>query len=147
MAWSYSGDPSDSSKDAIRFIVGDTDTDDPLVSNEEIAYLITLHGSLNRSASETARAIAAKFARNMSRSIGGLQADFAAKHRQYLALADSLLDKDELTPVAPFLSGYKKDDKKARAEDTNRERIFGRKGVMDNPRQASVDGNYEHGYW
>jgi hypothetical protein len=140
MTWSYSGDPSDSSKDAVRFLVGDTNTDDQLVSNEEIDYLIALHGTVNRTASEAARAIAAKFARYMSRSIGGLQADFSAKHRQYLALADSLISKEETAPVAPFISGYKKDAKDLREEDTNRELIFGRKGVMDNDRGAPVDG-------
>jgi hypothetical protein len=33
MTWSYSGDPSSSSTDAVRFLVGDTDTNDQLISN------------------------------------------------------------------------------------------------------------------
>ena len=39
MAWTYSGDPSSSARDAIRFLVGDTDTNDQLVTNEEIAWV------------------------------------------------------------------------------------------------------------
>jgi hypothetical protein len=146
MTWSYTGDPSDSTKDAVRFLVGDTDTNDQLISDEEISYLASEHGSINRTASEAARAIAAKFARNMSRSIGGLQADFAAKYRQYLELADSLLTKEETDPVSPFISGYKKDQKQGREDDTNREKIFGRKGGMDNKRAASVDEAYNRIY-
>lgn len=146
MTWSYSGNPSSSSTDAVRFLVGDTDTNDQLISNEEISYLITEHGSVNRSASEAARAIAAKFARNMNRSIGGLQADFAAKYRQYLELADNLLTKEETDPVGPFLSGYKKDEKQAREDDTNREMIYVRKGFQDNKRAATVDESYNRIY-
>ena len=146
MTWSYSGDPANSTNDAVRFLIGDTDTNDQLISNEEIAYIVTQQGSVNRSASECCRAIAAKFARNMSRSIGALQADFAAKHRQYLAMADSLLTKEETAPVSPFISGYEKDKKQAREDDTNRERIFGRKGVMDNKRAASQDEVYNRIY-
>lgn len=130
----------------IRFLIGDTDTNDQLISNEEIAYIVTQQGSVNRSASECCRAIAAKFARNMSRSIGGLQADFAAKHRQYLAMADNLLTKEETSPVSPFVSGYEIDKKQAREDDTNREKIFGRKGVMDNRRAASQDEVYNRIY-
>lgn len=40
MTWSYSGDPSTSALDEVRFLIQDTDTTDQLLSNEEINYLI-----------------------------------------------------------------------------------------------------------
>lgn len=40
MTWSYSGDPSSSTLDEVRFLIQDTDTTDQLLSNEEINYLI-----------------------------------------------------------------------------------------------------------
>lgn len=40
MTWSYSGDPSSSTLDEVRFLIQDTDTNDQLLSNEEINYLI-----------------------------------------------------------------------------------------------------------
>lgn len=41
MTWSYSGDPSSSSTDAVRFLLGDTDSTNELtVSNEEIGWLL-----------------------------------------------------------------------------------------------------------
>lgn len=132
--------------DVIRLLVGDTDANDQLLSDSEITYFVNLHGTPNRSASEAARAIAAKFARNMSRSIGGLQADFAAKHRQYLALADSLMSKEDAYPVSPFVSGYIKSDKQLRQDDTEREEIFGRKGGMDNLRGTTSDDYYHRAY-
>jgi len=139
MAWTYSGDPSASSLDAVRFTIGDTDTTDQLVNDAEITYFINLHGNINRASSETCRAIAGKFARLMSRSIGGLQADFSAKHTQYLALADSLVEKDEMTPVSPFVSGWSRSGKEGIENNSDREPTFGRKGQHDNPRSYPVD--------
>ena len=41
MSWSYSGDPSSSETDECRFLVGDTDINEPVMQDEEIQYLIT----------------------------------------------------------------------------------------------------------
>jgi len=139
MTWSYSGNPSNSTQDAVRFLVGDTDTNDQLISNEEIAYFVSEFNNARRSASEAARAIAAKYARLMNRSIGGLSADFSAKYRQYLELADSLLSKEEMKPVALFISGYTKSAKEAVELDSDRESTFSRKGIMDNKRSYPSD--------
>ena len=40
MTWTYSGDPSTTSRDAVRYRSGLTDKDDQLVSDEEIAYVL-----------------------------------------------------------------------------------------------------------
>lgn len=44
MTWSYSGDPSSSTLDEIRFLIQDTNTNEQLLSNEEITYLSTEYG-------------------------------------------------------------------------------------------------------
>lgn len=41
MAWSYSGNPGASNLDEVRFLIQDTDTDDQLLSDAEINYLLT----------------------------------------------------------------------------------------------------------
>jgi hypothetical protein len=146
MAWTYSGDPAASTRDSVRFLIGDTDTNDQLLNDAEVAYFITTHGTVNRAASEAARAVAAKFARLMNRSIGALSADFSTKYRQYLELAGDLLLKEETEPVSPFVSGWKKDQKEAYMDDSNREPIFGRKGVHDNDRVYPSDDNYDTSY-
>lgn len=146
MAWTYSGDPSSSQRDSIRFVIGDTDVNDQLLTDAEIDYMIATYGVSRHAASESARAIAAKFARLMNRSIGGLSADFSAKYRQYLELADKLEAGEELVPVGPFVSGWSKSQKEAVDSDTDREPIFGRKGGMDNPRANAVDDFYPYDY-
>jgi hypothetical protein len=127
-------------------LIGDTDTGDQLLSDEEINYMISVHGTLSRAAAESARAIAAKYARNMSRSIGGLSADFAAKYRQYMELAQSLSVNDEVHPVSPFLSGYRRGEKESVELDSDRESTFSRKGVHDNNRVYPSDdyGSYDY---
>jgi len=139
MAWTYSGDPSDSTRDAVRFLIGDTDTTDQLISDEEVDYLVELHGTLSRSASEAARSIAAKFARLMNRSIGGLSADFSQKYQHYMELAESLITNEEAFPVSPFISGYRRGAKETRELDSDRETTFGRKGIHDNERVYPTD--------
>lgn len=132
MTWTYD-DPQTVDRDKVRLLIGDTCEDDQLLADEEIAFFIAEHGSVYRAASEAARAIAALFARNVSRSIGGMQADFSAKFRQYRDLADKLRSMDENNPVAPWLSGASKASKEVYESDTDREKITGRKGITDNP--------------
>jgi hypothetical protein len=141
--WLYTGEPGTRTIDAVRLLIGDTDSTDQLITDNEISYLLTRHGSINRTASEACRAIAAKFARLMNRSIGGLSADFSQKYHQYMELADSLLTKEETEPVSPFTSGWKRSVKEAREADTERETTFGRKGIHDNERVYPAD-DYSH---
>ena len=57
-ACSYSGDPSSSPRDEVRFLIGDTTPDDPLLSDPELDALLLLHPSPLSAASEAARRIA-----------------------------------------------------------------------------------------
>ena len=142
MTWTYDNTVlATSDKDAVRLIIGDTDSTDELLQNEEINYYITKHGSVTRAASESARAVAARYARLMSRSIGGLQADFSAKYRQYLELADNLDRNEQVSPVSPYLAGFLKSQHTTQDENTDRIPIFGRVGVTDTPRY-SADNEY-----
>ncbi len=40
MTWSYSGDPSSNEKDKYRFLIGDTDENDPILKDKEIEYIL-----------------------------------------------------------------------------------------------------------
>lgn len=44
MTWTYSGNPGASLLDEVRFLIQDTNTDDQLLSNEEIEYLLDAYG-------------------------------------------------------------------------------------------------------
>lgn len=70
MTWTYGGDPASSSSDRARFLCGDTDINDQLLSDGEINYLITSKGSPEGAAPHAALAIMAKLAREVNYWLG-----------------------------------------------------------------------------
>lgn len=71
MSWNYSGNPADSQIDELRFIIGDTNSAEPIMQDEELEYLITEYGS-NRNALlyNVFMRAATLFARDIKRSLG-----------------------------------------------------------------------------
>ena len=96
MSFSYSGDPADSNLDAVRFYLQDTNADDPLISDEEIEYLLAswmpLYDSLYYVAAVAAETIAAKFAREVSYTADGVSISGEQLQVKYNELASSLRD-------------------------------------------------------
>ena len=93
MTWSYSGNPASSNRDSVRFLIFDTDTNDQLLSNEEIDYVLTKETNVHMAAAMCAEALAAKFARDIDRSVIGMSANPSRRPEFYLDLADRLRDQ------------------------------------------------------
>ena len=93
MTWSYSGNPASSNRDSVRFLIFDTDTNDQLLSNEEIDYVLTKETKVHMAAAMCAEALAAKFARDIDRSVIGMSANPSRRPEFYLDLADRLRDQ------------------------------------------------------
>ena len=93
MTWTYSGNPADSDRDKVRFLVFDTDTNEQLLSDEEIAWLLTEQTNVYLAAANAAEAIAAKFAKDITRSAVGLSATVGNRAQFYLNLANKLRDQ------------------------------------------------------
>lgn len=94
MSWSYSGNPADSTKDTVRFLIGDVEADDPLLSDEEIAYVISESGgSVYQAAHDACYHIASTFSRMAtSKSVGDLSLSYANRADAYFKLANELLE-------------------------------------------------------
>ena len=90
MTWSYSGDPASSDRDRVRFLIFDTDTNEQLLNNEEIDWLLTEQSNVYMAAANGAEAIAAKFARDINRSVIGISASPGGRAQFYLDLAEKL---------------------------------------------------------
>ena len=91
MGWSYSGNPGDSPRDHVRFLIGDTDVADPLdLSDEEIEFVLGVQTVPIRAAAVCARRIAAKFRRDVSFSMEGTAIQAQQRAEQYDRLADQL---------------------------------------------------------
>lgn len=95
MTWSYSGNPSASDLDKVRFLIGDTDTNNQLLSNEEITFLLTeWNNNAYVAASNAAYSLSAEFSgkSDFSRSVGdlSLSTQYGAQAERYGSLAKRL---------------------------------------------------------
>lgn len=71
MAWTYSGDPKTSKRDEVRFLLGDTDEKSPILSDEEIDFLLEQNGDKAlRAAIAGCNRIIAKYAQLVDYTIG-----------------------------------------------------------------------------
>lgn len=129
MTWTYSGDPATSARDSIRFLVGDTDTNDQLISDEEIAWTneqvagsATATTDLYTAAYRVMVAIASKFSRLANQSMGDMRVDLAQKADNARTQAEQLrqlAQRENLTPV-PYAGGISVADKNVDRADSDR---------------------------
>ena len=121
MTWSYSGDPSSSDRDQVRFLIFDTDTNDQLLSNEEADWLLSQNSNIYMAAASAAEAIAAKFAKDISRSVVGISATPGGRADFYLELAERLRAQVASTNkhAQVFAGGLTVDGKEALDDDSD----------------------------
>jgi len=122
--WSYSGDPAASTKDAVRFLVGDTDDRERLCADEEIAYALSAGGSTQAAAAIVCQSIASRFAREPDTTInapGGVShtIGYSQRARTYQALADRY-QSSTAESAAPYCGGISRSDKELRIDDDDR---------------------------
>jgi hypothetical protein len=109
MTWTYSGDPGSSSRDEVRFLIQDTDTNDQLLSNEEIDYLLTSYGDPYSAAVAAVVSLIGQAARSEeeSKKVGDLSLTRKAGARlaQWEALKRHLeVERFRRTPAAPVVN-------------------------------------------
>jgi hypothetical protein len=93
MTFTYS-DPSDSDLEAVRFRIADTDSDRPLLTDEEIEYELAEAGDDVLLASlGCAEALIAKGSHKVTKKIGQMSINYSDLVGQYTALAASLQSK------------------------------------------------------
>lgn len=82
----YSGNPADSDTDAVRFLIGDTGSS-PDLSDNEIAYELSVRANVKLAASYCAERLAASHSKRVSHSTSGVsgQRNQLVTHYQDLA--------------------------------------------------------------
>lgn len=121
MTFSYSGDPASSNLDAVRFAIGDTDSVDPLLTDEEINYLL-VGSTVNSAALGAVRGLAAKAAREVDRQVGNLRVSASQRAAGFTALAVRLeaLVASGAGDGLPFASGVSYEAKQDIYDDGDR---------------------------
>lgn len=123
MAWSYSEDPSTSTLDAIRFLVGDTDISDPLVQDEEINYAYGLYADVNLASAYVLMALASKFSRVTNVRVGAVSESGSDIAKAFRARAEELDPGGVVTEsgnlALPSFGGRSKSEKDTLNSDTD----------------------------
>jgi len=120
MTWTYDGDPSANDRDWVRFEIQDTDSTDQLLTDEEIAGLITDRGSKEAAAVAAAEALAARFARQVDKAVGDLRLSLSQRSKAYYKLAADLRRKLALRTGKPLAGGLSKSRKETVESDPDR---------------------------
>lgn len=103
MAWTYSGNPAASTRDQTRFLLGDTDTNDQLVSDAEADYAIAATGSVFAAAARLAEHLSAKYARYPDEQTGQQSEKSSQRAEAFTALAKRLRAEDATSLVFEVL--------------------------------------------
>jgi hypothetical protein len=148
MSWSYNendlGTTSTSSRlNAVRLLIGDTDTDDRQIENEEIVFALNQAGNnIYFAASWSAKSIAAKFSRMVTHDLdGALRADYSNLQAHYFTLAENLEYQGKKTGalVGARAGGVNKTTVDSVRSDTNRVKPSFRRDKFKNPPDYSDD--------
>lgn len=148
MGWTYSGDPSVSRKDEVRFLVGDTnnDPDEQLLQDEEILYALRLYPVASDTATYTdprsqplmaslvcAEAIWAYFQRQADERLPPVNFEYAARAKNYKAKIDYLQNTiAKRGGLVPYVGGVSIIDKLANKVDYDTTHPDFYRGEFDN---------------
>lgn len=132
MTWTYGNDPENSQRDEVRLLVGDTDTTDQLVTDEEIAYALTRAGTVVGASALMARACAAKFARLVSSSVGAVSESASDLWQHYKDLANEL-ELQAATLAQPSFGGLTVSEHLTDAANDGLVQAGAKRGQFDNP--------------
>ena len=104
MSWTYTNNPTGSSRDALRLAVGDTIENDPRLSDEEVEHFLGLYpDSLDLAAAKAAEAIAARYSSMAVTYVGDLDNSPHLKAEYYLKLARQLRSRADSGAVEESL--------------------------------------------
>lgn len=153
MAWTYSGNPAASYKDAVRFEIQDTLAKAQLLTDEEIEYTIAQEagekpsprGLLSASA-RCCEVIARKFSAQADTVIGSMQATYSKMATGYRELAKQLRQR-AMGAGTIFVGAQSRSEKRALREERDREQpIFRRHQFEERHRMLINEPGFPEGF-
>lgn len=132
MTWTYTLPPV-AALDQVRLLIGDTDTTDQQLQDEEIAYFLSVAGSTADAARRAIRALIAKYSRQLNRTVGDLSLSGTRDRiAAYQALLEEI-DKQAQLLAVPTAGGISIAEKEALEADADRPLAYTRLGQQVNP--------------
>jgi hypothetical protein len=150
MSWSYV-DPTKNAKDAVRLLIGDTNSKDPLLYDNEIQYFLAQYsGSVLQTAIRCLESVMTKFSRMADESVGSVKINYSQRAKGAMVAMDQMrrrlaIDGD----LSAYAGGLSQADKQATTANTDRVKPDFSKHMMENdlitPRTTSENGPYDNG--
>lgn len=133
MTWTY--DPNiDTPLDRVRFLIGDTNTNARLFSDEEIRAILAAEPDTESAAVELLLSLAARLSTLVDKSVGDLRISYSQRAANYRQMAKDLATRSAAgtgsIPV-PYAGGISKADKETRRRNNDRVTPGFAKGAMD----------------
>jgi hypothetical protein len=138
-AWTYSGDPASSNRDAVRFLVGDTDPADKRLTDGEIAWALTEEANVFLAAALCAESIGGQYANLVSKAVGDLKIEYGDRQKNYADLAARLRRRGTIRGATPFFGGISRSDKRSREQDTDRVEPYFKRGLHSQVEPEKLD--------
>lgn len=104
MTWSYSGNPSYSDLNHVRFLITDTDTEEKLLQDEEISFALSVEGKVSGAAALCCEVLSRNFAKKADKSIGPIRIVNSNRAVQFDKMAKAMRDKLTMTAI-PYSGG------------------------------------------
>lgn len=134
MAFTYGGDPENSDRDRVRFEIGDTDSNEQLLTDQEISFCINNNDTIWGACAQACEAIAAQLSKrtDVRAGPGGhLNVKLSQKVEQYTSKAAEFRRKAAMLRK-PSVGGISISDKDSVEEDSDRVAPKFKKGLHDN---------------
>jgi len=131
VTWSYSGDPSTSDIDAVRFEMGDTLIEDQQFQNEEIQHIINESGGIYSAAVRCCEILTLKYARQADVQLGPQKIYASQRSLAYKDLAARMRAR-LVGSNPPYAGGLSRGEKLSDQANTNLVRPVFSRELMDN---------------
>jgi hypothetical protein len=119
MVWTYDGNPT-TDIEKVRLHIGDTDTTDQQLNDDEVQLMLTNHGSVEQAALGACDLLIAKYSRRPDKSVGALKISASQIRQGYRELKSALRATFGLQWGAIYAGGISVDDKATDQDDTDR---------------------------
>lgn len=128
MTWSYdSALPTD--RDKVRREIGDTQTSDQQLADEEIDYTLTQRSSVLGAAILCCDLIISNYARQVSQSVGSVSVSYSDRLEHYRGLLGRLRMRGPA--ITPYCGGISVSEKQSVDDDTDRDAPAFKRDMFD----------------
>lgn len=146
--WTYSGNPAYSAKDQVRFLIGDTDSDDRQLFDQEIIWVLSQYNNTPLNAAvRCCETIVTKYARQVDETVGQVKIMFSQRMKNYQTTLATLRARLAMEDASPFAGGLSVSEKRTVSQNTDRVRPDFTKHMMENYQIAPWTTQPQYWQW